>query len=133
MKTYKTTELQDALAERLAKTFWAPGRTFAGNWWGRSGAAERFYFGESAEIRKNGKPTRGIKVWLQFDDPATLEGCALRVKAPKRWYETTLAKWHAVAFAVAVEMVDPESAAKLRAEMQADPDEVGSLVGGEED
>ncbi|HUX17030.1 MAG TPA: hypothetical protein VMW52_11200, partial [Phycisphaerae bacterium] len=65
-KIYKTTELQDILAERLASTEWAPGRTYAGKWWGRGEEAERFYFGDSAVIQKDGKPIRGIKVWLQF-------------------------------------------------------------------
>ena len=69
-KSYKTTELQDRLAERLAATEYAPGRTFAGSWWGRGDRAERFYFGDSANMRKDGKVIRN-KVWLQFDDPAS--------------------------------------------------------------
>ena len=133
MRTYKTTEIQDRLAATLAATEYAPGKTFAGSWWGRGDEAERFYFGDSAVIRKDGKPVRGIKVWLQFDDPATLDGAALRVSAPKRWYEETLAKWHAPAFAAALDLVDPASAAKFRAECEQHADAVGSMVSGEED
>jgi hypothetical protein len=127
MKTYKTSELQDRLAAKLD----AAG--FAGQWWGRGDDAERFYFGKSAQITKDGKPIRGIKVWLQFDVPSELDGAALRVSAPKRWYETTLATWHAEAFAIAIETVDPEQAAKLRAEMAANRGQVGDLVEGESD
>ena len=136
MKTYKTTGLQDALAAKLAATAGPGGRTFAGAWWGRGEVAERFYFRESAEIRRDGKPIRGIKVWLQFDDPATLDGVSLRVEAPKRWYGTTLAAWHAAAANVAIELVDPEEANRLRAEIAAAReagDQIGDLVGGEDD
>lgn len=134
--TCKTTEMQDRLAERLAATEYAAGKTFAGKWWGRGETAERFYFRASATIRKNGKPIRGIRVWLQFDDPATLEGVSLRVEAPKAWYRTSLAEWHAEAVTIAIELVDPEEAARLRAELRAaaEADEpVGDLVAGEED
>ena len=133
---YRTTEIQDRLAERLAVTEWSPGRTFAGRWWGRGDVAERFYFGDSATLRKNGKPIRGIRVWLQFDDPATLEGVSLRVEAPKEWYRGTLADWHAEAVNIAIEMVDPEEAARLRAKIaaaHAANEPVGDLVGGEDD
>jgi hypothetical protein len=40
MKSYKSSELQARLAERLAATEWAPGRTFAGKWWGPGQEAE---------------------------------------------------------------------------------------------
>jgi len=134
--TYKTTELQDSLTERLAAAEYTPGRTFAGRWWGKGDDAERFYFGDSAVLRKNGKPVRGIRVWLQFDDPSCLEGVSLRVEAPKAWYRSTLAGWHAQAVTIAVALVDPEEAARLRAEIAAarDAEEViGDLVGGEDE
>lgn len=137
MKTFKTTEIQDRLAARLAATEWAPGRTFAGKWWGRGGDAERFYFGDSATmIRKNGKPIPGCKVWLQFDDPSTLEGVSLHAVAKKAWHKNALADWHAEAVNIAIELVDPEEAARLRAEIAAarEADQaVGDLVAGEDD
>jgi len=106
-KSYETTKLQDKLAERLAATKWTPGgRTFAGRWWGRGQQAERFYFGESATWRKNGKRVRGIRVWLQFDDPATLDGVMLQVEAPKAWYRSTLAERHTKAALIAIELAD---------------------------
>ncbi|NLG44797.1 MAG: hypothetical protein GX547_16265 [Phycisphaerae bacterium] len=135
-KTYTTTEIQDQLADRLAATACPGDRTFAGRWWGRGETAERFYFGASAEIRKDGKPVRGIRVWLQFDDPATLEGVSLRVETPKAWYRQPLADCHAEAVHVAIELVDPEEAARLRSEVAAsrEADEpVGDLVAGEDD
>jgi len=130
MKTYKTSELQDELSERLAATEISPGRTFAGQWWGRGDLAERFYFGDSATIKKNGKKQR-TRVWLQFDDPATLEGCSLRVEAKKAWHKNTLAQWHAKAFAIALEIGDPVNAAKFREEC-ARAEVVGDLTGGED-
>jgi len=134
-KTYNTTELQTSLADRLAATEWQPGRTFDGFWWGPGEHATRYYFLGSAEIRKNGKPVRGIRVWLEFDDPATLEGVSLRVEAPKAWYRSTLAKWHAEAVNIAVELIDPEEAARLRAEIAAAEqagEPIGDMVRGEE-
>ncbi len=122
-----TTELPDRLGATLAATS-CGNRSFAGQW-----LDGRFHFGETAVITKEGKPVRGIEVWLEFDDPATLDGASLRVKAPKEWYRQVLAKLHAPAFAIAVEMVDPEGAAKLRAEMAAHPRQVGDLVGGEDE
>ena len=134
-ESLKTTEIQDVLAERLAHTpIGTAGRTFAGHWWGPAGEATRFYFGESAIIRKDGKPVRGIKVWLQFDVPSLLEGCSLRVQAPKKWYKSTLAAWHAVAFAVALEVLDPELAANFLAECEEVGDHaVGDMVRSDED
>ena len=126
MKTFKTTALQDQLTAKLA-AMPCGDRTFSGAWWGRGETAERFYFGRSAEIAKDGKPIRGIKAWLQFDDPATLEGCALKVQAPKRWYEVTLAQWHAAAVIAAIELVDPMQAAALRLEL-ATADSVGDFT-----
>jgi len=129
------TELQARLAARLAATEWASGRTFAGKWWGSAEKAERFYFGDSAQIRKKGKPVRGIRVWLEFDDPATLEGVSLRVEAPKAWYRSTLAKWHAEAVLIAIEVVDPEEAARRRAEVTAAEqagEPIGDMVRGED-
>jgi hypothetical protein len=134
-KSYKTTELQDRLAERLAATEYAPGRTFAGSWWGRGDRAERFYFGDSANMRKDGKVIRN-KVWLQFDDPASLEGCSLRVEAKKAWHKSVLAKWHQEAFAIAVEMdaaSGPEVANRFREDFRRHAQEVGTMVQGEDD
>ena len=134
-KKYQTSELQDALAEKLGKMELAPGRTFAGSWWGRGETAERFYFGDSATICKNGKPIRGIRVWLQFDNPATLDGASLHAVAKKEWHKNALVEWHAPTVMAAIELVDPEEAARLRAELAAaeeNDEPVGDMVAGEE-
>ncbi len=123
----KTTELQDAMAARLA----AAG--FLGKWWGPGPAAERFYFDEAtAALKKNGKPVRGSKVWLQFDEPATLEGASVHATAKKFWHKQVLAKTHAAAVLIAIELVDPERAAQLRQEIE-NAERVGDLVAGEDD
>jgi len=138
-KLYKTTELQDRLAERLAATECVPGqpsRTFAGKWWGRGNQAERFYFGASAEIYKDGKRVRGSKVWLQFDDPAALEGVRLHATAKKEWQRRTLVDWHSAAVTIAIELADPAEAARLRDELaaaRAAGQCIGELVAGEDD
>jgi hypothetical protein len=132
MRTYTTTEMQDRLAERLAATELSPGCTFAGKWWGRGELAERYYFGRSADVIKNGKAIHN-KVWLQFDDPATLDGPSLRVEAKKAWWQELLAAWHAPAFAIALELVDPAQAARFREECERNRDRVGELVSGEDD
>jgi len=125
----RTSKLQDELASELAATpcGWED-YTFAGKWWGPGDNATRFYFYESARIYKDGKPVRGVAAWLQFDDPATLEGCSLQVKAPKQWYRSLLAEWHAEAVAIAVGMFDPEEAARLRAEL-AEARDAGDQIG----
>ncbi len=125
MKTFITTKLQEQLSERLA----AAG--FAGTWWGPTDEATRFYFGKSAEIRKGDKVQK-TKVWLQFDDAATLEGVSLKCQAPKRWLEVSLAESHAPAVIIAIELIDPEEAAKLREEI-SHAERVGDLVCNEED
>lgn len=122
--SYLLTDKQRELTARLE----AAG--FQGSWWGRAEAAERFYFADF--LRSGGKPVRRCKCWLQFDDPATLEGCALKAEAPKRWYEVALARRHAPAFALAVEMTDPLAAAQLRLEMATAPEELGDMVGGQD-
>jgi len=59
-----------------------------------------------------------------------------RVVAPNRWSGPTWAAWHAAAANVAIELVDPEEANRLRAEIAAAReagDQIGDLVGGEDD
>ena len=115
----KTTALQDQLAQRLASTEFAPGQTFAGRWWGRSEEAERFYFADSAQIFKNGRPIRGTRVWLQFDDPGRLEGMSLHAVAKKEWHRQILAELHVRAYIAALDLVDPAAAARLTEEVAA--------------
>lgn len=121
----KTNELQDRLAKELESI------GLAGKWWGRGETAERFYFGASAEVKKDGKAIRN-KVWLQFDDAATLEGVSLRVEPKKEWYRSHLATKHAPATIVAIRMIDPEEADRLQAQLDA-ASRIGDLVQGEDE
>lgn len=108
-----TTELQDRLAALLSVTEYAAGQTFSGAW---DAASQRFEFGASAkQLKRKGEPVRGVRVWLQFDDPATLEGVRVRSAAPKPWMRNVIAAWHADAALIAIELVNPEMAAQLRA------------------
>jgi len=124
-------DLQKRLADAL-ETAKMPGQ-----WWGPAGGPlVRFYFGDSAQLRKDGKPVRGSKVWLQFDDPETLEGVALRAMAKKHWHQQVLAERHAEAVAISIEIVDPAAAARLRQEIadaRAADEPIGDLVDGEDE
>lgn len=120
----KTTELQDRLAAELEAL------GLAGKWWGRGEAAERFYFGASAEVKKDGKPIRN-KVWMQFDDPATLDGVSLRIEPKKEWYRSHLATKHAPATIIAIRLIDPQEADRLQAQLDAAA-RIGDLTQGED-
>jgi len=124
-------DLQKAFAAKLATN------GYDGTWW-PSDSPRRFYFGDSAKIikeQRNGKERRvRTKVWLEFDDPATLEGVALRVEAPKEWYRLALADRHAEAVNIAIEFTDPAQAARCREEIaagRAAGRRIGDLVEGE--
>jgi len=131
VETMNTSELQNKLTERLAEA------GFSGAWWGPADDAERFYFsGASVEMKRKGKPVRGNKAWLEFDAPATLEGVCVHATAKKAWHKQALAQNHADAALIAIELVNPAEAKRLRAEIDAarDADEpVGDLVAGEPD
>jgi len=119
----KTTELQNELVERLAEA------GFDSKW---SKSGRRLYFaGSSVEMTTNGKPIRGNRAWLEFDDPATLDGVALRTAAKKKWHRRVLAQNHVHATLIAIELVDPATAKLLEAEIDRayEADEpIGDLV-----
>ena len=117
------TDRQNELTEKLA----AAG--YDGKW-----VADRFHFGRCAELRRNGKPKSGIKAWLQFDSASTLDGVSLHVRAPKLCLKNVTASRLAGATLIAIEIVDPAQAARLRAEIEAaDASKVGSMVSGEDE
>jgi hypothetical protein len=128
MKTYQLTEKQEAIVEQLNEA------GFHARWWGRGSEAERIYL--------NGY-RKDVKCWIEFDDPADLEGAALRVYVEDcgqhaNWYKSQIAKARAHfadAFQIVTGQINSERAESAITESEAEALEVGSqvnwLVGGQ--
>ena len=97
---------------------------YEGSWKGG-----RFCFaGKTVEMRCKGKAIRGNAAWLAFDDPSTLEGVRVEVEAKKAFGRSILASNHADAALIAIEIVDPAEAARLRTEI-TEAREAEELIG----
>jgi len=92
MKNYKLTEKQEKIIESLKEA------GFEAAWWGRTEIAERIYL----NYHKN------VKCYVTFDDPAELDGAALKVYIEEfgqhsNWYKSQAQKireWAVEAFQI---------------------------------
>ena len=98
-------QLQQKLADVLSLA------GYPGKWWGNP--PERFHFW------RDDAPPLTADVWLEFDDPETLDGVSLRVDAMTETQKRQLADRHAPATLSAIGLTDPETAAELQRQLAA--------------
>ena len=111
--------------EKIIETLTSAG--YEARWWGRGDEAERIYL--------NGY-RRDVKVWVEFDDPAALEGAALRVwirpcGQHRNWYVGQSKKareYFANAFAIITGMAETEKRPDAITEEAAEALQVGQAV-----
>lgn len=93
---------------------------FVGKWRGtRENPQSRFYFSGETVLLVERRRRAVARVWLAFENPATLEGPALQITAAQEWQRTWLLLRHYNAFLLTLSLTDPILATELAAEIAA--------------